>query len=71
VRRITSIVFLLFSLPIIPSQAKSQTQATDPADIEAIKQVELDLGNFQISGISISTVTSMLTISQSLRLPAT
>jgi ketosteroid isomerase-like protein len=50
VRRITSIAFLLFLLPIVPSQAKSQTQATDPADIEAIKQVELDLGNFQISG---------------------
>jgi uncharacterized protein DUF4440 len=26
------------------------SQSKDPADIEAVKQVELDLGNFQISG---------------------
>ena len=31
--------------------AKSlNTQIGDTADIEAVKQVELDLGNFQISG---------------------
>jgi ketosteroid isomerase-like protein len=50
-RRTTSIVFVLISLlPIIPSQVQSQTQSKDPADSEAVKQVELDLGNFQISG---------------------
>jgi ketosteroid isomerase-like protein len=50
-QRTTSIFFVLISLlPIIPSQVQSQTQSKDPADIEAVKQVELDLGNFQISG---------------------
>jgi len=50
-RRTRSILFVLISLlPIIPSQVQSQTQSKDPADIEAVKQVELDLGNFQISG---------------------
>jgi ketosteroid isomerase-like protein len=50
-RRTTGIIFVLISLlAIIPSQVQSQTQSTDPADIEAVKQVELDLGNFQISG---------------------
>lgn len=49
--RRTSIALVLISLlPIIPSQVQSQTQSKDPADIEAVKQVELDLGNFQISG---------------------
>ena len=50
-RRTTSILFVLISLlPTIPSQVQCQTQSKDPADIEAVKQVELDLGNFQISG---------------------
>jgi ketosteroid isomerase-like protein len=50
-QRTTSIFFVLISLlPIIPSQVQSQTQSKNPADIEAVKQVELDLGNFQISG---------------------
>jgi ketosteroid isomerase-like protein len=50
-RRTTSIFFVLLSLlPIILTQVQSQTRSKDPADIEAVKQVELDLGNFQISG---------------------
>jgi ketosteroid isomerase-like protein len=50
-QRTTSITVALISLlAVIPSQARSQTQSKDSADIEAVKQVELDLGNFQISG---------------------
>ncbi len=50
-RRTTSIFFVLLSLlPIILTQVQSQTPSKDLADIEAVKQVELDLGNFQISG---------------------
>jgi len=41
---------LILLLAIIPSEAQLQTQSKDPDDIEAVKQVELDLGNFQISG---------------------
>jgi ketosteroid isomerase-like protein len=49
--RTTSIAMVLISLlAVIPSRAQLQTQSKDPADIEAVKQVELDLGNFQISG---------------------
>jgi ketosteroid isomerase-like protein len=50
-RRTTSTYFVLLSLlPIILTQVQSQTGSKDLADIEAVKQVELDLGNFQISG---------------------
>src|SRR5215469_12968848 len=49
--RTTSLALVSISLlAVIPSRAQVQTQSKDPADIEAIKQVELDLGNFQISG---------------------
>jgi ketosteroid isomerase-like protein len=49
--RTTSIAMVFISLlAVIPSRAQLQTQSKDPADIEAVKQVELDLGNFQISG---------------------
>ena len=74
-RRTTSIFFVLLSLlPIILAQVQSQTRSKDPADIEAVKQVELDLGNFQISGDFdkySQLVSSMLTISQSSGPPAT
>src|SRR5215469_16014227 len=49
--RATRIALVLISLlAVIPSRAHLQTQSKDRADIEAVKQVELDLGNFQISG---------------------
>jgi ketosteroid isomerase-like protein len=48
-RRTTNVVIVLISfIAFISSQ--SQAQSKDAADIEAVKQVELDLGNFQISG---------------------
>src|SRR5690349_3064671 len=38
----------VFVAPVLADWPKVQSK--DPADIEAVKQVELDLGNFQISG---------------------
>ena len=46
---IASVLFAwIFVAPVLADSPKSQSK--DPADIEAVKQVELDLGNFQISG---------------------
>lgn len=45
--RSMAVVFISL-LAVIPSQAQSQSK--DSADIEAVKQIELDLGTLAIAG---------------------